>query len=138
MKNEIEGFDVRLVEMMAESGISQANLCRITGLASSMISHYCTGQRIPSVPVAVMIAKALNTTVDYLASGEPGQARNVYNGGISGPDKKRPYSVKKLSSLEPGEVDKLLVYKFRSLSVEGKAKVFEYVEQVQNFDELES
>ena len=62
-------FSKRLMKKMDESGVTQADLCRITGLASSMISHYCTGQRVPSVQVAAKIAKALNTSIDYLASG---------------------------------------------------------------------
>ena len=70
MLNEITGFDVRLYEKMAELGMSQADLCRLTGLASSMVSHYCTSQRIPSVPVAAKIARALNTTIEYLAFGD--------------------------------------------------------------------
>jgi transcriptional regulator with XRE-family HTH domain len=70
MKNEIPGFAKRLTEKMAEHNLSQADLRRLTGLTTSMISHYCAGQRVPAIPAAIKIAKALNTTVEYLATGE--------------------------------------------------------------------
>jgi len=70
MKNEISGFAKRLTEKMAEQNLSQADLCRLTGLTTSMISHYCAGQRVPAISAAIKIAKALKTTVEYLATGE--------------------------------------------------------------------
>jgi transcriptional regulator with XRE-family HTH domain len=65
VSDQIVGFNIRLLKKMAERDITQAELCRLTGLASSMVSHYCNGQRIPSVPAALKIAKVLYTTVEY-------------------------------------------------------------------------
>ena len=67
--DNISGFDVRLNEKMAEAGLSQAELCKRTKIQPSMISYYCSGQRFPTMMVALKIASALNTSVEYLAYG---------------------------------------------------------------------
>ena len=36
MQDELAGFDLRLIEKMTERGMTQADLCRHTGLASSL------------------------------------------------------------------------------------------------------
>jgi len=70
MSDTMTGFNKRLMERMSEMRMSQADLCRSTGLATSMVSHYCTGQRIPSVQAAGKIARALDTTIDALVFGK--------------------------------------------------------------------
>ena len=108
MSEEFSGFATRLMEKMAEKGMTQADLCRSTGLATSMISHYCTEQRTPSVPVAVKIARALGTTVDYLASGESEKAKQ-----------------KKKGAQAVALLDKL-----NSLNAQGQAKAKSYIEDL--------
>ena len=114
-------FGTRMSEKMAERGISQADLCRLTGFASSMVSHYCTNRRVPSVPVAVKIARVLNTTVEYLAFGTNLQLKNGY---ISA------YEAAEESSQEPYDQkarEEALLQLFQSLNAIGKEKVMEYI-----------
>jgi len=127
MRSEIKGFDVRLTEKMTELGISQADLCRLTGLASSMVSHYCTGQRMPSIPAAIKIARVLNTTVDYLAFGNQPIPESADPFSVA--ETKVKYSSKRLSP-ERIDEEQLLIGMFRLLSNEGQLKVCEYVEDL--------
>jgi transcriptional regulator with XRE-family HTH domain len=117
------------MEKMSERGMTQADLCRITGLASSMVSHYCTGQRIPSVPVALKIARVLNTTVDYLAYGDPLKVKEPVAGDLSVSEKWKRYA----GTLSPlkyiGDAHALL-FKIRSLNMEGQVKVLAYIEDL--------
>ena len=130
MSKELSGFDARLTEKMAESGVTQADLCRLTGLASSMVSHYCTGQRVPSVPVAANIARALNTTIDYLASGSKPQPKNRYSSRLAVAEEEKPYSPKRQphgagrDACHEGETLEQL---FLSLNETGQEKVIEYI-----------
>jgi len=129
MPNEIKDFDRRLTEKMAELSITQADLCRLTGLASSMISHYCTGQRIPSIPAALRIAKVLNTSVDYLAFGSLPKQRGAAESPITSSENRVRYASKRLSP-ERVEDEQSLIGMFRLLSNEGQNKVFSYVEDL--------
>jgi len=129
MANEIKDFDRRLTEKMAELSISQADLCRLTGLASSMISHYCTGQRIPSIPAALRIAKVLNTSVDYLAFGSLPKQLNTADNPLTSSENRVRYATKRLSP-ERIEDEQSLIGMFRLLSNEGQNKVFSYVEDL--------
>jgi len=101
MSETMVDFHKRLIARMSEMRMSQADLCRSTGLATSMVSHYCTGQRVPSVQVAGKIAKALDTSIDALFSEEQ----------------------------KSGDPDLLMT--FRSLNAEGQAKVLAYIEDLQ-------
>ena len=129
MRNETTGFGIRLTELMAERGMSQADLCRQTGLASSMISLYCTGQRIPSVPVAAQIAKAMNTTIDYLAYSDQTPPESSSN-PFAVAEENIQYSSKPVSSYnntdEKVSFDKL----FGLLNTTGKQKVLEYIKDL--------
>jgi len=116
MSNSVEGFDLRLAKRMAELGVTQADLCRMTGFASSMISHYCTGQRIPSVPAAVTIAKALKTTVEYLAFGSPAKEKEASDGSLFVKENGVQYTT--TNSL------------IGSLNEEGQAKVLAYIDDL--------
>ena len=115
MSNSVEGFDLRLTKRMAELGITQADLCRMTGFASSMISHYCTGQRIPSVPAAVTIAKALKTTVEYLACSSPAMEKGASDGRLFVAESGVQYTTNSLLG---------------SLNSEGRAKVLAYIDDL--------
>ena len=124
MKNEIApGFSLRLLEKLKEQGMTQADLRKRTGLTTSMISYYCTGKRFPSVTAAIKIAKALNTTVEYLALGvspEESQAGVVAEEAI-------PYIN---STIQTEYEIKALVSFYHAFNKEGKEKVLAYVEDL--------
>jgi len=126
MTNDIVDFDKRLTKAMNERGVSQADLCRMTGLASSMVSHYCTGQRMPSIAAALKIAKALGTTVSFLAYGErrksAGAGMQVEEAGVS-------YKGKK-SLISDNDDKEELIDKVCLLNNVGQAKVLEYIEDM--------
>lgn len=60
-------FHEILAQLMDEQGISQSQLCRMTGIATSAMSHYVRGETEPSFTKAITIAHALNVPVDMLA-----------------------------------------------------------------------
>jgi transcriptional regulator with XRE-family HTH domain len=133
VRNEIAGFNVRLTEKMAERGMSQADLCRLTGLASSMVSHYCTGQRVPSVQVAVKIARVLRTTVEYLANDNRQKAGSNPDNALSAAESTPLYNSRQHPP-EHGEDEQSLYLKFCLLNMEGQAKVLEYIEDLLAID----
>ena len=129
MRSEITNFDKRLTEKMTELGISQADLCRLTGLASSMVSHYCTGQRMPSIPVAIKIARVLNTTVDYLAYGNYTQLQETANDNFIIAENEVRYKAKPVL-YECDINEQSIINNFRSLNEEGQSKIIDYIDDI--------
>lgn len=60
----------RMKELISQKGISQKQLAKISGLTESTISHYVRGERVPRGVNLIKIAKALDTTTDYLLGNE--------------------------------------------------------------------
>jgi len=136
MIDDFSGFNVRLINKMAECGVSQADLCRKTGLATSMISHYCTGQRTPSVQVAAKIAKALNTSIDYLASGD--NCTNIQDSpnGFSVAENSQSY--KSGHKQETEKDDEALLNIYHTLNEDGKEKARTYLEDLMSIDKYKT
>jgi len=132
MSDDFSGFSIRLVNKMAECGMSQADLCRKTGLATSMISHYCTGQRIPSVQVAEKIAKALNSSIDYLASGESYTDKQDSSDGFYVSERLKPY--KSRNKQQTGKDGEALLNIYSALNEDGKVKARSYLEDLMSID----
>ena len=64
-------FRDRLREEIAFSGLTYKELSAKTGISKRTIISYVSGQScMPSADVAVKLAKALNTSVEYLILGE--------------------------------------------------------------------
>ena len=64
-------FRERLREEIAFSGLTYKELSAKTGISKRTIISYVSGQScMPSADVAVKLAKALNTSVEYLILGE--------------------------------------------------------------------
>jgi len=129
VSDQIVGFNIRLLEKMAERDITQADLCRLTGLASSMVSHYCNGQRTPSIPAALKIAKVLRTTVDYLAYGNYSQTGGTADGNSFVAEDEPLYNAKPII-YECDINEQAVINKFRSLNAEGQTKVLDYVDDL--------
>ena len=64
-------FHECLNKIMGEKGINQARLCKLSGIASSAMSHYVRGETEPSFTKAIKIARALDVSVDELAGENP-------------------------------------------------------------------
>lgn len=59
-------FKTRIAELLAERQLKQADLCRKTGIPTSLMSNYVKGKASPSLDNAIKIANSLGVTLDYL------------------------------------------------------------------------
>jgi transcriptional regulator with XRE-family HTH domain len=53
----------RLAEYLADQGVTQAELCRLSGLPAPMMSEYVNGNRRPGLDAAFAIEKATDGKV---------------------------------------------------------------------------
>ena len=56
----------RITGLLSRLNMSQKDLSLATGITESAISHYVKGDRVPRGVNLIKIAKALDTTTDYL------------------------------------------------------------------------
>lgn len=105
MGAEMEFHEV-LTEIMKEKGINQAQLCKLSGIASSAMSHYVRGETDPSFTKVIAIAKALDVPIDILTGKQPSVA----------------YSVVSFDSDEKAELNGI----YDSLSPEGRKQLMVY------------
>ena len=69
MKNK-HNLDFKNMQILREKkNITQVKLSLMVGVSQQSITYYETNTRIPSLPVALRIAKALNTSVEGLIDG---------------------------------------------------------------------
>ena len=59
-------FSERLNELMRGKDLSQKELAELAGVTAPAMSYYVSGSRVPHGEVLVRMAKALDTTTDYL------------------------------------------------------------------------
>ena len=59
-------FSERLIALMKKNRINQKELAQKAGVTESAMSYYVKGDRTPRSDVLTRIAKALETTTDYL------------------------------------------------------------------------
>lgn len=50
-----------------ERDLTQAELCRMSGITTSMMSDYVSGKKAPTLPKAIAMADALGISLDELA-----------------------------------------------------------------------
>jgi transcriptional regulator with XRE-family HTH domain len=62
----LQGIRLRLSEHRERRGLTQAELGTRAGIAAGAISHFETGQRLPSLESLVKLADALECSVDSL------------------------------------------------------------------------
>ena len=115
-------FQTRLKEILAERELKQADLCRATGIPTSLMSNYVKGKASPTLDNAIKIAEKLNVTLDELVG------RNVE---FESPPKQT-------IDVMPEEAE--LVRMFQSLDKSGKRRVMrtvrgEYEDATANFGE---
>ena len=56
----------QISRLLSEQNMTQKELASAAGLTESAVSHYIKGDRVPRGVNLMKIAKALNTTTDYL------------------------------------------------------------------------
>jgi transcriptional regulator with XRE-family HTH domain len=73
-------FHQKLKHIREEKGLSQQNLADQAGINKMLISKYETGKSTPSMDNLGKIARALDTTVDYLIfDNVPNEGRVEFN-----------------------------------------------------------
>ena len=73
-------FRERLREEIAFSGLSNKEVAAQAGITNRALVSYVSGQAcMPSADVAVRLAKVLNTSVEYLMTGEHASIPNESN-----------------------------------------------------------
>ena len=71
MEKGNNSLGTRLSQLLNERGMSQKELAQRAEVTEAAMSHYIKGDRVPRSSVLARIAKALNTTSDYLMEGLP-------------------------------------------------------------------
>lgn len=66
MNKTTEIFISRLEQVRKEKGLTQRELASKVGVTEVSMSRYIKGERVPSGPIVVNIAKELGISVDYL------------------------------------------------------------------------
>lgn len=64
------GFRENIKLLLESNGLKQADLCRITGIQTSLMSEYLAGKKSPTIRNAILISDALNVTLDALVGKE--------------------------------------------------------------------
>ena len=59
-------FNERLKELRILKGLSQDALSKETGISTTAICYYETGQRVPNANVIITFAKYFDVSADYL------------------------------------------------------------------------
>lgn len=60
------GFNENLKLLLLEKNMKQADLCRMTGIQTSLMSEYISGRKSPTIGNAILIADALSISLDDL------------------------------------------------------------------------
>ena len=69
MSGELSSFKDRLIEEIEYHGISKTDFAEKVGISLGTLNMYLYRNSIPSADIAVKLAKVLNTTVEYLVTG---------------------------------------------------------------------
>ena len=81
MVDDMSVFSERLIALMKQNEINQKELAQNAGVTESAMSYYVKGDRTPRSDVLTRIAKALETTTDYLL-GSFASSSEVPNGEL--------------------------------------------------------
>ena len=65
----MEKIGERIASLLKNEGLSQKELAQLVGITEPALSRYIKGERQPKMEVIANLATALNTTSDYLISG---------------------------------------------------------------------
>ena len=65
----MDGFGARVLKLLKISGYTQRELASMIGVTETALSRYLKDEREPRMEVLANMATALNTTTDYLLTG---------------------------------------------------------------------
>lgn len=63
-------FSENLKILLKKQNLKQADLCRLTGIQTSLMSEYVKGKKSPTIKNAIAIADAFHISLDTLVSNE--------------------------------------------------------------------
>ncbi len=66
----MDGFGKRVLVLLEEEGLSQRVFAKMVGVSEGALSKYLKDEREPKMEVIANMATALNTTTDYLLTGQ--------------------------------------------------------------------
>lgn len=66
-------FPHRLASLIKGLDLSQAEICKKTGISKQALHHYLSGTRIPRADTLLTLSKLLNVSMEYLLTGESDQ-----------------------------------------------------------------
>lgn len=69
------GFGENLKQQLESRNLKQVDLCRMTGIQTSLMSEYLGGKKNPTLGNAALIADALRIPLDVLVHGTDAQER---------------------------------------------------------------
>jgi transcriptional regulator with XRE-family HTH domain len=75
-------LDKNLTELLAESGLSSAEVAQAIGVSPASITQYRKGETQPSLNKLVALANELDVSLDYLVLGEGDEAEEIDTGPI--------------------------------------------------------
>ena len=70
------GFHENLKLLLNGLNLKQADLCRMTGIQTSLMSDYLGGKKSPTIGNAILIADALHISLDTLVGKKTDDCRN--------------------------------------------------------------
>lgn len=63
-------INATLKQILSDRKLKQADLCRMTGIQTSLMSEYISGKKSPAIGNAILIADALGISLDALVGKE--------------------------------------------------------------------
>ena len=105
----------RIVSRIKDLRFKQADLCRETGLSATAISQYCTGKRIPDTGSLHKIALVLQTSMEWLLTGNEPTYIGLPEAGIL-PD-----------GFPLSRLENSLISMYRVFNLDEKKEIFDFV-----------
>ena len=99
-------FKERLIDELNYQGISNRDFAKMVGISEATLNMYLYRGSIPAADVAVKMARALNTTTEYLVTGEDSTTPPSKSGTKSDWQKKEINHI--LGTLSPNQLTHFL------------------------------
>ena len=88
-------FSERLKVLLKTNNMSQSDLCKKTGIPTSLMSNYCSSKKSPALNNAIAMADAFKVTLDDLVG-----RTNATNVNLSDAHKKVVRQVEQLTDVQ--------------------------------------
>lgn len=80
-------LSVKLKSARTNAGLSRKQVSALVGVSESMIGHYETGERVPSLGILVKLAKQYKVSTDYLLDNDTPSNNQVALDGLTSKQK---------------------------------------------------